>query len=302
MKEKTKITSGNLISHPINYFKNKIGLFKYERGFKNAEKLCLTLEKTNFESLELTNAKLISDLKYIIDVMENHTYHTLINSFISTIESNKNIFEKKALEQINSIIKNWVTLIKKENFYEEEYISFCGEIEKTPKIFVKILQTIEKTLDKDQYEKRLEDIKKRILIYLNKTKRAKEVMLSTNFSFMSPYDFEKFIANLFNSFGYKTNITSKTGDYGIDVIAENNSEKIAIQCKKYQEDNKVGNQTIQMLLGAMQLRGLKADKGIVITTSRFTRQAYKQAEDNNVELWDKNILHQKIKECFIDIY
>jgi len=190
-------------------------------------------------------------------------------------------------------------VIEAGNFYQGEYNSFLSEIRKTPKIFMDTLQTIEETLNRKRYETRLENIKGRISASLNRIKKTKEIMLSTNFSFMSPYDFEEFIASLFNSLGYKTSVTSRAGDYGVDVVAENDLERVAIQCKKYQYGNSVGNQTVQMFLGAIQLKNLRANRGIIITTSQFTKQAYKQAEETNVELWDRDILHQKIREHLI---
>lgn len=298
MDSQIKIAIPN-ITHPIPYLKNKIALSKYEEGFRSAEGLCLTLEKKDPADLELADASLINGIKKCIDFIEHHTYSNLANSFISTIKSNKDNFEERELKQIEPIIERWTPVIEAGNLYQGEYNSFLSEIRKTPKIFTEILQTIEETMDKKGCETRLENIKRRISASLNRIKKAKEIMLSTNFSFMSPYDFEEFIASLFNSLGYKTSVTSRTGDYGVDVIAENDLERVAIQCKKYQGGNSVGNQTVQMLLGAMQLKRLKANRGIIITTSQFTKQAYIQAEETDVELWDKDILHQKIREHLI---
>lgn len=298
MEEEIRIGTPNIM-HPARYLKNKVALSKYEKGFISAEELCSVLEKKDPATLELADAKFINELKACVDVVEHHAYSALGNSFISTIKSNKDNFEEGDFKQIEPVIEKWTPAIETGSFYQGEYNSFLSEIRKTPKFFEEILQTIEETLNKEEHETRLENIKRRISASLNRIKKAKEIMLSTNFSFMSPYDFEEFIARLFDTQGYKTEVTKKTGDYGVDVIAEKGLEKIAIQCKKYQEGNSVGNQTVQMLLGAMQLKNLKANKGIIITTSEFTKQAYKQAESNNVELWNKSILHQKVRECLL---
>jgi len=112
---------------------------------------------------------------------------------------------------------------------------------------------------------------------------------------LSPHDFERFIGELFKNMGYVTRVTRYTGDYGIDVIAEKEDEKIAIQCKKYDEGN-VSATDVQKLLGAMRLKGVKANKAILITTSDFTVQAKVQAEDNPIELWNWKTLYTMIKK------
>jgi len=56
--------------------------------------------------------------------------------------------------------------------------------------------------------------------------------IDTDFMLLDPFQFEVFIANLFEKKGYTCIVTSKTGDYGIDVIAKKDNEIIGIQAKK----------------------------------------------------------------------
>jgi len=128
-----------------------------------------------------------------------------------------------------------------------------------------------------------------------------KVGLDNNFKNMSPFQFEEFIAKLFRAMGYQTEVTKKTGDYGIDVIAKKGNDILAIQCKKYHEDNPVGNRDVQRLLGAMRLKGIKANHSVLITTSHFTVQAKEQAEDNAIELWDKHLLHEMVRKYLMKI-
>ena len=125
--------------------------------------------------------------------------------------------------------------------------------------------------------------------------------LDNNFKRMSPFEFEHFISKLFKAMGYKTTVTKKTGDYGVDVIAEKDNDKIAIQVKKYNLGNPVGNREVQMLLGAMQKQGVKATHSILITTSHFTIQAKEQAKECAIELWDKNILQNMVRKYLMQI-
>ncbi len=126
--------------------------------------------------------------------------------------------------------------------------------------------------------------------------KKKNIFYLESIDNMSPYEFEKYIARLFISIGYKAVTTSASRDYGIDVIAKNNDEIIAIQVKKYKKCS-VGNVEVQRLLGAMQMKGVRADRSILITTSRFTKNAIKQAEGCPIELWDGKKLGRIIRQC-----
>ena len=86
------------------------------------------------------------------------------------------------------------------------------------------------------------------------------------------------------------------GDYGIDVIARNEKDIIAIQAKKYSKGNNVGNRDVQRLLGAMQLSSVRANKAVLITASDFTIQAMEQAKETPIELWDGNYVSDLFKK------
>ena len=96
----------------------------------------------------------------------------------------------------------------------------------------------------------------------------------------SPYFFEQLVVDLLVSMGYGGNIedagkaTKKSGDEGIDGLIKEDKlglDTIYIQAKRYKKDNLVGRPTIQQFIGALQLKG--ARKGILITTSDFTKEA-----------------------------
>lgn len=125
-----------------------------------------------------------------------------------------------------------------------------------------------------------------------------EVGLDKNFSHLSHFEFEAFIGKLFKRMGYETTVTRKTGDFGIDVIAKNSKNTIAIQVKQNSPGNHVGAVTVQNVLGSMWR--YKANKAIIITTSDFTVQAEQQAREAPVELWNKAVLHRMVRKYFID--
>jgi restriction system protein len=70
--------------------------------------------------------------------------------------------------------------------------------------------------------------------------------------------------------GYEVELTKKTHDNGIDIIARNNDiakkEMIIIQCKKYREKIKVKD--IRELIGVVEVNN--ATKGVFCTTSDYT--------------------------------
>lgn len=95
---------------------------------------------------------------------------------------------------------------------------------------------------------------------------------------LSPSGFERICKRLLTECGFQNvQVTGKTGDNGIDGIGllEINdlvSFKVLFQCKKYKES--VGPSQVRDFRGAMQGR---ADKGIILTTGRFTKEAKNEA-------------------------
>lgn len=95
---------------------------------------------------------------------------------------------------------------------------------------------------------------------------------------LSPAGFERLCKRLLTECGF-TNVVviGKSGDNGIDGIGllEINalvSFKVLFQCKKYKES--VGSSEVRDFRGAMQGR---ADKGIILTTGRFSKEAKNEA-------------------------
>lgn len=114
---------------------------------------------------------------------------------------------------------------------------------------------------------------------------------------MDGYQFEEFVAQLFQDMGYKTEVTSNSGDYGIDVIARRKGLTIGIQAKRYSD--KVPNKAVQEVIAGISY--YKLDQGLVITNNYFTRQAQNQAKGTNVLLWDRDMLQQKLHELYRNI-
>lgn len=103
---------------------------------------------------------------------------------------------------------------------------------------------------------------------------------------LSPTDFEKLIVDLFGAMGYVTQHTGRTGDRGIDLIAFSatpvSGGNLVIQCKRYAAGNNVGESEVRDLYGVVA--DVRANKGILVTTSDFTPAARKFAAGKQIEL------------------
>lgn len=96
----------------------------------------------------------------------------------------------------------------------------------------------------------------------------------------TPAFFEGLIVDLLLAMGYGGSRADAgeqlggTGDGGVDgVIREDQLglDRIYLQAKRYQPGNSVGSEAVQSFMGALVGRG--AQKGVLITTSSFTRAA-----------------------------
>jgi len=109
---------------------------------------------------------------------------------------------------------------------------------------------------------------------------------------MDGAQFEEYIAKLFTKMGYKAEVTKASNDQGIDVIAKKDGTSIGIQAKRY--SGTVGNSAVQEAVGGKAL--YKVDKVMVITNNEFTSGAKKLAQANDIVLWDRTILKDKVRQ------
>lgn len=117
---------------------------------------------------------------------------------------------------------------------------------------------------------------------------------------LSPSAFERLTRRLLRELGFKeVEITDRFGDEGIDgqglmKVNEVVSFQIVFQCKRYK--GTVGATEIRDFRGAMTGR---ADRGLVLTTGSFSREARKEAKRDGVapiDLIDGEELADKLKD------
>ena len=101
--------------------------------------------------------------------------------------------------------------------------------------------------------------------------------------------------------GFSAHTTKASGDGGIDLIAYYHqpllSGKYIIQCKRYA--GSVGEPIIRDLYGVIMSE--RANKGILITTGRFTKSALNFAEGKPIELIDGVFLKKLMNQCGLSV-
>lgn len=105
---------------------------------------------------------------------------------------------------------------------------------------------------------------------------------------MDDYDFEGFVADLWERLGWETTVSTQSADRGVDVVATRDvpyDQKALIQAKRYGPDTTVGSPDIQQYASLKHQRH-GVDKVVVVTTNGFTGQAEELAHRLNVKLVD----------------
>ncbi len=132
-----------------------------------------------------------------------------------------------------------------------------------------------------------------IVLYLHKRASFRHIYkyLSTisinDIDGISGYEFEEIVAYLFSFFDFKTTLTNKTGDYGVDVFATYKKIRYCIQAKLYYNHN-VGPSAVQQANTAKNY--YSCDFAVVITNSKYTKQAIDMADKLKVILLDRQDL------------
>jgi Restriction endonuclease len=100
---------------------------------------------------------------------------------------------------------------------------------------------------------------------------------------LEPEEFESWSALLFQLMGYRVAQTQNTGDHGIDLeLSNDRMQRGLVQCKRYR--GTVGEPAVRDLYGTMMHEN--AERGWLLTTGAFSRQARKWCNGKPIELWD----------------
>ena len=120
-----------------------------------------------------------------------------------------------------------------------------------------------------------------------KIKNEEHKIMTSQFDYMDGHSFEYFCADVLRQNGYSdVKVTQGSGDQGVDILAERDNIKYAIQCKHYSQP--VGNKAVQEIYTGM--RFYHCHVGIIMTNNYFTQSAKDLAKENGIVLWDREYL------------
>ncbi|MEA2661805.1 MAG: restriction system protein, partial [Chloroflexota bacterium] len=98
---------------------------------------------------------------------------------------------------------------------------------------------------------------------------------------LSPERFDDWCAARLRERGYRV---TTVAEQGVDLIAERESERLVVQCKRWFGTRPVGEPQLGDLYGAMQHE--HANGAVVITTGTFSEPALLWAKGKPIQLWD----------------
>lgn len=107
---------------------------------------------------------------------------------------------------------------------------------------------------------------------------------------LTPPQFEAAVADLLTRSSYRrAEICGGPADLGADIFCEDRRGRlIVVQCKRHAPGIAVGSGEIQRFMGTVAHH--QADRGLFVTTSRFSKPAAELAEQHNIELMDGEAL------------
>lgn len=225
---------------------------------------------------------------------------TVFETFILTKDTIEEkifkIYEKKKL-----LFKNIVDVMSEKDiitkqYTEEEIFSILG-LEKPSKFANNSL------FKKDPTFKSSLTIHNEMKMSIDVSNNYKNKYGEYDFEKMTPNDFEKFVCDLFSKMGYKTKLTPKSNDGGIDIYAKliksDNSELIIIQCKrKEKSDSLVQVEKVRELYGVLK-SNKEFSKAVLVTNGGFSKGAIEFAFTTGIQLIDNFVLRTYIKKYYI---
>ena len=110
-------------------------------------------------------------------------------------------------------------------------------------------------------------------------KRLEEIKQAKYWKELDGHSFEKEVAVVLQKLGYDVNLTSGSGDWGVDLFL--NKGEIVVQCKATKSP--VSPAVVRDLFGTMNHFGAK--KGIIISLGGFTSGSYEFKKGKSIEFW-----------------
>lgn len=251
----------------------------------------------------------------VLDIFDSTTHRYYIKKDEMTLIRNKN----KIVEENNTKLKkknkklreNYNKLLEEYNEKQQtlELINASITDSNRQKLLYDIVQIEKKKANLISAKEKLSEEVNKLLFQkgmleneiLDLQDKRKEIFIADDSpisieyidNLLSGLEFEKTFAKILQLLGYHNiEVTSSSGDFGIDVLAKDNNDILyGFQCKLY--SNTVGNDAIQQAYSGK--KHYNCDIAIVVTNNTFTEQAIQQARETQVILWDRKVLINKLK-------
>lgn len=110
---------------------------------------------------------------------------------------------------------------------------------------------------------------------------------------MEGHEFEYFCADLLRDNGFtEVEVTRRSGDYGVDILAEKDGITYAVQCKCHTDP--IGIRAVQEVYAGRDYYDRMV--GVVMTNQYFTSAAVHAAEKLKILLWDRGYVEAMMEE------
>lgn len=116
---------------------------------------------------------------------------------------------------------------------------------------------------------------------------------------LDSYEFERFVASVYEKQGFEVHVTQRTRDGGKDIIAYNEVGGIRyatyFECKHKEGNNPVGVDVLRSLSGVIERD--RINKGVIVTSSYFSDAVKKEVQDygGRIDLVDRERLIKLMK-------
>lgn len=251
----------------------------------------------NIEDIDTIDDEIVDSLNEEQEKLDEKFLELLCEEGFSISQNELNLINKIHFE--NKLNEKFEKKILSNNAkYFEQYLNnyikyYCNEH------YEEIDKFIEFLAKRDiQFEKKVLAIELDKIIKTNSLKSFKNKLINDDVNIQSQIDsmtgieFEEMLRKYYQEQGFYVNSTPKSNDYGADLVVEKFGEKFVIQAKRYSSN--VGVKAIQEVVSAINY--YKADKGIVVTNSYFTKNAIKLAKTNGIQLVERDEL-EKMLQC-----
>lgn len=123
-------------------------------------------------------------------------------------------------------------------------------------------------------------------------KWAKVEYQLSSIDLMDGHDFEAWTAEVLREMGFRrVQVTQASGDQGVDVLAEKDGIRYAVQCKRYTAD--LGNTPVQEVHAGKDY--YHCHVGVVLTNRYFTPSAKALAAQTGTLLWDRDWIKRRLQ-------